>query len=163
MASKPGTATGSVYFTEVQQLRQWWLWAIILTAGGFFGAAIASGQEQLGGVILGAGIWIGITTLLVLASLRVTVDEAGIHIRQLWLFKRDIPFDRIASFEARTYRPIREYLGWGVRYGPSGMAYNMSGNRGLQLILTDGSRVLIGSQRPEDLERAVAIARERHG
>ena len=44
----------------------------------------------------------------------------------------------IEKYYARTYRPIMEYGGWGIRYGVKGMAYNISGNRGLQLELVWG-------------------------
>jgi hypothetical protein len=39
-----------------------------------------------------------------------------------------------------------EYGGWGIKYGKMGKAYNVSGNRGVQLEFTDGKRLLIGSQ-----------------
>jgi hypothetical protein len=64
-------------------------------------------------------------------------------------------------WEARTYRPILEYGGWGIRYSPfgQGCAYNVSGNRGVQLELADGQRILIGSQRAEELARAIGEAK----
>jgi hypothetical protein len=78
---------------------------------------------------------------------------------RFWPFaRRRIPANEIVSCEVRTYRPIREYGGWGVRYGFGGMAYNMSGNRGVQLELAGGKRVLIGSQRPEELAAALRAA-----
>ena len=67
-----------------------------------------------------------------------------------------------------------EYGGWGKRNGIAGgnkwykmkfsigkvrfpqfesnnIAYNMSGNIGLQLVLNNNKRILIGTQKPEDL------------
>jgi hypothetical protein len=59
----------------------------------------------------------------------------------------------VASIEVRKYSPIKEYGGWGFRYGfKNGKAYNISGNMGLQLILKNGDRILIGTQKPEELE-----------
>jgi hypothetical protein len=40
-----------------------------------------------------------------------------------------------------------------------GWAYNVSGSRGVQLILTNRRRVLVGSQRPEPLADAINSAR----
>jgi hypothetical protein len=67
----------------------------------------------------------------------------------------------IVSWDARTYRPILEYGGWGIRYSPfgKGWAYNISGNQGVQLELMNGKRILIGSQRAEELARTIAEAK----
>jgi hypothetical protein len=40
------------------------------------------------------------------------------------------------------------------------MAYNVSGNRGVQLEFSNGKRLLIGSQRPEDLAAAISRAKQ---
>ena len=64
----------------------------------------------------------------------------------------------IASAFVREYSPIREYGGWGVRVSRSGRAYNAYGDRGVQLVLQDGSKVLVGSQRPDDLLAALRLA-----
>jgi hypothetical protein len=73
-------------------------------------------------------------------------DVLEIRFRGLFV-RRAIPLAEIRHFEARTYRPIREYGGWGVRRGSAGMAYNVSGKRGVELRLADGKSLLIGSQR----------------
>jgi len=39
-----------------------------------------------------------------------------------------------------------------------GKAYNVSGNRGVQLELLNGGRILIGSQKPEELVKAINLA-----
>ncbi len=53
------------------------------------------------------------------------------------------------------YRPILEYGGWGIRYGLRGRAYNVSGNRGLRVELTNGKHILFGSAKPEELKLAL--------
>jgi hypothetical protein len=58
----------------------------------------------------------------------------------------------------RTYRPIRDYGGWGIRYGRNGKAYNVSGNRGVMLEFSHGQKLLIGSQKPGDLANAIGLA-----
>ena len=65
------------------------------------------------------------------------------------------PFDEIESFKEREYRPIREYGGWGIRYGLSGKAYNVYGNKGLQLVLNNKKKILIGSQKSYEFYKAV--------
>lgn len=88
-------------------------------------------------------------------KLNTTVTGEGIHLRTLYFISRTIRFDDIASAEDIHYRPIRDYGGWGIRFGRNGMAYNMSGNRGVKLSLNNGKRVLIGSQRSGELAAAI--------
>ena len=58
-----------------------------------------------------------------------------------------------------TFRPIADYGFWGVRSGRDGTrALIARGNRGVRLELADGSFLLIGSQRPEALARAIEHA-----
>ena len=58
-------------------------------------------------------------------------------------------------YAARVYRPIREYGGWGIRYGKNGKAYNISGDRGVQLELQNSKPLLIGSQRADELAQTI--------
>lgn len=61
----------------------------------------------------------------------------------------------ISKAYIRQYDPITEFGGWGIRFGPSGKAINMSGNIGLQLIFNDGSRLLIGTNQPDKIAEAL--------
>lgn len=94
------------------------------------------------------------------------VRDDGAYIRFLpfhFSFKY-IPFAAIRSYEVRTYSPIMDYGGWGIRYGLKGKAYNISGNRGVFFEFTEGQKVrklLIGSQIPEKLAEAVRSGIER--
>jgi hypothetical protein len=166
-------------FEEEQRFRQWWLWVIIgglnLVVVFIYGYGLVKqlllgqpwGQKPMPDwllIVFSAvmfGLLGGVTWLLMAVRLTVRVDLTRVWIR-FWPFsRREIPLDTIARHEARTYRPIREYGGWGVRwgFGRRGLAYNVSGNRGVQLELIDGKRLLIGSQRAEDLDAALSRAR----
>src|SRR5512137_2410313 len=81
-------------------------------------------------------------------------EELYVKFVRLWPARR-IPLDQIQRAVALTYRPLADYGGWGVRRGMKGMAYNVSGTRGVLLDLADGNSVMVGSQRAEDLERAI--------
>ena len=105
----------------------------------------------------------GMLWLMWAARLVTEVRDDGIYIR-FFPFHRDFRgflWDEIESFEARTYRPILEYGGWGIRMGSDGGAYNVRGNKGLQLVLGPWrpGRVLIGSQRLGELVMAVESAK----
>ncbi|HTL28989.1 MAG TPA: hypothetical protein VL282_07210, partial [Tepidisphaeraceae bacterium] len=68
----------------------------------------------------------------------------------------------IVQFEPRTYRPLVDASGWGVHYSftGKGWAYNVTGDRGVQIRLKDGKWLLIGSQKPDELARAIAEAQQ---
>lgn len=102
---------------------------------------------------------VGITCLFYVLKLITEVRADGLYIRFFPLSHRIISYESIISCNARTYRPILEYGGWGIRYGRHGKAYNVSGNRGVQLELSEGKPLLIGSQRSEELARAINAKR----
>ena len=62
-----------------------------------------------------------------------------------------IPFNKIRSYKIRKYRPILEYGGWGIRFNRTGKAYTVSGKIGLQIELSNGKEILIGTENPEKL------------
>jgi len=73
-----------------------------------------------------------------------------------------IPFDEIASAEVQTFNPLREFGGWGLRFGRpqwalSGgkrrgvWAFYFRGTQGVKVVRNDGRIYLIGSDHPERL------------
>jgi hypothetical protein len=57
----------------------------------------------------------------------------------------------------RTYKPIAEYGGWGLRSGifGNGQAFNVYGNTGLQLELKNRKKLLFGTQKKYEIEKAI--------
>lgn len=168
-----------IAFEERQYFRQWWLWAIIGPLDGL--VLVIFGYGLVKQLILGRpwgnhpmpdwllcvfsavmiGLILGVNWMLWKTCLWVTIDRTHLRIRFFPFTRREIPVDMIARHEPRTYAPIKEYGGWGIRwgFGKRGMAYNVRGNQGVQLELAGGKKVLIGSQRPEELDRALGRAR----
>ena len=72
------------------------------------------------------------------------------------LYRRRIARADVVSFEAVTYSPIADYGGWGIKGMPGNSALNARGNRGVRLTLRDGKRLLIGSQKPDELAAALS-------
>ncbi|HUO28396.1 MAG TPA: DUF6141 family protein [Bryobacteraceae bacterium] len=149
-------------FREEQRFE--WFWPAI-----FFVPTVIVGygifrQEVLRQTFLsGALLWPAFLVCLVVGvwflnmKLVTEVREQGLYIDFIWLWpERTIPWDEIRSLETRTYRPVRDFGGWGVRWAARGIVYHARGNRGVRLILASGERVLIGSQRPEELANAIA-------
>lgn len=165
----------NIIFREVQQFRQAWLWIIILFIAGFlwygtvrqlmldipFGIKPESDTALL---ILWVILGIALPIFSYFLKLTTEVRSDGLYIRFFPLhfsFHR-IPLDDLKRYEVRTYHPIREYGGWGICYGFKGKAYNVSGNRGVQLELLNGKRLLIGSQVPKELANAIGLALSKH-
>lgn len=169
-----------VTFREVQRFRQKWLWiglvAVSLCLIVLFGYGMVK-QLVLGEpwgsspmsdtalavvgplmIVLGTGL----TFIFHKMKLLTEVRKDGVHVHFFPLARQTVLFGNIVSCDVRTYRPIREYGGWGVRYGRFGKAYNVSGNRGVQLKLADGKGLLIGSQRPEELAQAIHAGMRRY-
>lgn len=116
--------------------------------------------EDLMMVLVVALVGVGLPWLFLVVRLEVTVFADRIDIRFPPFRRRTLARSDIAGFEVRTYQPIREYGGWGLKGWRSGkVAYNISGNRGVDLTLSSGQRLLLGSQHADELGRAVATLR----
>lgn len=96
---------------------------------------------------------LSILTVLIWWTLLTEIDSENIYIKAKPFLNKKIPFTDIESWTIRTYRPIMEYGGWGIRFSRKGTAYNVSGNKGLQLALNSGKNILIGTQKPDGIRR----------
>ena len=107
------------------------------------------------------GLAAGIISLVLLAVMRLetNVTRAGIHVRfrPFHLKAKFYPFGEITSVEPVTCSPLRDYGGWGIRYGRKGWAYNVSGDRGVMLSFRDRGNLLVGSKRADEF---AAVARK---
>ena len=140
----------SVVFEEEQRFRQPWLWVLFVAV---LAIVMATKPPPLLSVLI-LVFFLAFPVFFWRLMMRTEVSTDSILIR-FWPVKKTIPLAEIRSAEARTYSPMGEYLGWGIKRGPSGRAYNVSGNRGVQLELQSGERILIGSQRTDDLADAI--------
>lgn len=108
-------------------------------------------------VIMGGIFW-----LLMAANLTTEVRTDGIYVRYPPFVRKFQAYhwDDLAEIYVRKYRPIWEYGGWGWRAGlmGKGQAYNIRGNQGLQFVMQNGKRLLIGTQKPDELQEAIEQA-----
>ncbi|MDD1705801.1 MAG: DUF6141 family protein [Methanoregulaceae archaeon] len=157
--------TGEIpVFREIQRFRQIWIWILI---GGIAGIAWYSLFRQ---IIIGEpfgsnpapdagvmvifiifGIIFPVWFLVMKLEIQVTSTILRFRMVPLHMKWREVPFGNIADVVAVIYRPIREYGGWGIRFGRKGIAYNVSGDRGVQVTLKNGKSFLLGSGRAEEL------------
>jgi hypothetical protein len=52
---------------------------------------------------------------------------------------------------------LTEYGGWGIKGTKHDRAFNISGKQGIQLEFKDGNRLLIGTQKPQDVQKWLAM------
>jgi hypothetical protein len=109
------------------------------------------------GLIVAIIAIVGSTLLILLAALTIEVRQDALYVQYypFHLSPRKIIYETIAGYQVITYRPIRDYGGWGLKCGLKGKAYNVSGNRGVELEFTDGKTLMLGSQRSEEFALAL--------
>lgn len=149
-------------FYEKQRFRQWWLWLIIIFLLGFTIYNFIDNNEYFspGELITSFAVTTIIFILFLIIKLETKIDELGIRVRlfPFHLQFKYFPWKTIQKAYIREYSPIGEYGGWGFRIGllGKGKAYNISGNIGLQLVFKDNKRLLIGTQKSEEITKYLA-------
>lgn len=161
-ADKPGTS-----FSELQKVRRGWMWLVLILA--YTGLGLMSVRhifyQQTSGQslltlpsIIFVGLLLAVVAFFIYQSHLVTIiGEEGIFYRfsPLQLKRRFIAWEEVEELYIREYDAISEYGGWGMKFGSHGKAYTVKGRYGLQLQTTDGRKILIGTQRPIELERLI--------
>jgi hypothetical protein len=162
-------------FRETQRFGQRWLWlllacvtipAIGLVLWGVY-AQLVQGEPWGNRPASNASLLVSaVVTILIPSAVVVLIRWANLitEVRADGLFLRYVPFhwsdqrialEQVEKIESVVYSPLRQYGGWGIRYGRTGKAYNVSGNRGVLLTYTSGKTLLIGSQQPDQLRTAI--------
>ena len=150
-------------FKETQRFNQWWLRLLVIAVMGVCIAAtvnafdkITEDPTQFWVILIISTLTIVILIfLLVFTRLETKIDEKGIHYK-FWPFnlsERLLSWREISSCEVRKYSPISEYGGWGYRTGftKNSGALNVKGNKGIQIELKNGKKLLLGTQKGTDV------------
>ena len=155
-------------YKEIQRFRQKWIWVPLIGILGLFFWGIIQ-QVILGKpwgtkpasdivLILISIIPIGLILLFSFSKLEISVTEKGIAYRftPFHLKKHKIDWNMIEYAKVKIYDPIKEYGGWGIKFGRRGKAFNVSGNIGLELKLKYRKKtILLGTQNPEEFKRVL--------
>lgn len=170
-SSEPSSlAVGPVMYREVQRFRQWWVWALVAGAAALtwlifirqvvFGHTLGDNPAPDWGVwLLWLFIGVGLPALFLYLRLLLEVTPDRIVVRFRPLHTRTILLAEVEEFGVRKYSAVKEYGGWGIKgWSQQKVAYNVSGNEGVELTLQDGRRVMLGSQRAPELAQAIEMA-----
>ena len=164
------------FYKEHQRFTQWWLWGLIFLSIAPMAYAFGKGMYQqfiLGepwgdqpmsdtglvltivgtSLIMGGVIW-----LLFTAELTIEVHDRTIYYRFTPFIaqNRRIGMEEIASWKVEKYNPFTDVGGYGWRKGFGRKpAYNVKGRIGLHLELKNGKKLLLGTQKANELKAAV--------
>jgi len=148
-------------FNETQRFTQWWLWLILLSVWGLMVYSFIMAPPQTDtAAFVSFGIGILLPLLFWQMKLTTRIEAEGIYVRfSPFHFKEKFfEWESISASYVRTYSPLKEYGGWGIKYGfnGQGLVYNVVGNVGLQLKFKEGEPVLIGTQKGEEIKAVLA-------
>ncbi len=148
-----------VLFQEKQRFTQKWIWVLLLMPllfplVGLLFPNISIELFTFNALVLLINLGVFLSILLLFSFLfelntEICTDGIYVRFRPFHRKPRFYPWSEIAHYEVRKYKPLLEYGGWGLRMGSGGMAYNVRGNMGLQLVLNGGKRLLIGTQKAD--------------
>jgi len=154
-------------FYEVQQVRRTWMWLLLIVAYTglgmiairhlFYYSAESEGLLTLSSVLFVALILALVAVFIYHSRLITEIGDRGIFycFSPLQLQRRFIAWEDLEEVYIREYDAISEYGGWGLKFGSGGKAYTVKGKYGIQLQTVDGRKILIGTQRPIELERLI--------
>jgi hypothetical protein len=151
-----------IIFEERQKFTQWWFWSILIGLGsiavyGFFTQIILGiqfGNKPMSDVgmaffVLGVFGFIYFNWCVTLIS---EINSDGIKMRFIPFVKRNIQWNEIQSVKIVNYG----FVGYGIRLGSKyGTVYNINGNNGLAIELKNGKKFVIGTQRQNELNKAL--------
>lgn len=152
-----------ILFSEKQKFNQWWIWPFfVLTTGLFLYGCVQQlfykipfGDNTMSdsGLIFSTVAISSISVLFFVFRLETNITEEAIYLRffPLHLKYRKYLWTDIETAEVRTYKPILEYGGYGIRGFGNNRAFNIAGKTGLQLVFKDGRKLLIGTQKANQL------------
>jgi hypothetical protein len=147
-------------FIEKQRFSQWWLWLLLLLVVSNLVREFLNGTVEEKQALFFSALTLTLTSVLfAIMKLETSIDNNGISVRffPFHLKKKHFNWDQLESCSIRTYKPVIEYGGWGIRktFSGKGTAYNVKGKVGLQLVFKNGDRLLIGTQKAEELNEVL--------
>lgn len=150
-------------FTESQRFTQWWFWLIVIFACGvpfviFFqqiilGNPVGDHPMSNSAVILSLIIPLVFILLFYVMQLKTEINRETLSFRFVPFVKRTIPWKDIESYKVINYGFVG---GYGIRLTMKyGTVYNIKGNKGLFVKLKNGKTFIVGTQKPEELEKVI--------
>jgi hypothetical protein len=156
-----------ILFSESQRFRQWWLYItliiclmpVIFVAVKTYQEVPEYPQDMFIAICIGIGVFLLTLAFIFMIRLDTEVSEDGVFVRfyPIHIKYKQFRWTDLDQAYVRTYAPMAEYGGWGLRIsmGGYGKAYNVSGNKGLQLVTKAGKKLLIGTVKAGEMEQVL--------
>ena len=150
-------------YQEKQRFTQWWIWGIILLPLGIalkgcydqFVLGVPFGNNPISndGLLVFLVLSFCFVCFFYLNELRTNLTKDGIHVQFYPYTSRSVRWDEVNHCEVIPYDFVG---GWGVRlFTKYGTVYNVCGGKGLFIQLKNQKKLLIGTQKPEELKQVV--------
>jgi hypothetical protein len=130
------------------------IWQVVL--GHTWGKHPMSNGDVIGWTAFLWLIYLRLITVRLVTEVRP--GELIVRMRGLWRLRR-VPLDQIQSVETIKHDIARDYGGYGIRSTREGKAYVAGGGRGVRVTLDKGEKLVVGSQRPDELAAAILDSR----
>lgn len=134
----------------VHQQIGWTMLLFLLVVAVILYASFLGGDAAVVGLL---ALLVPIVVAFVFGSLTVEVDHERLRIRYgAGLIRKSWSVSDIVDASV-----VRNpwYTGWGIRFLPSGVVYNVAGFDAVEVHLTSGKRFRIGTDEPAAFERAL--------
>ena len=155
-----------IQFSERQNYRQIWVWVLLLSVAGLFLWGIVQqiflnipfGNQPASDTLLMSLGLVPMALIGMFLYLRLDTDVNGtgirIQYRPFHMKPRFIDWKDVKSIELTKVSPWK-LGGWGLRFSGSSIVYSVGGNTYLKLTYSRGRALLIGTQRPKELQEAL--------
>lgn len=150
-------------FKEIQKFTQWWLWLFLIAIGtipiyGIYKQIILG--EKFGnnpmsdiGLIFFCIFIFTFIALFIVMKLETKIDQNEIRFKLFPFVNKRVSWKNIKKYEIVNYGFVG---GWGIRlFTKYGTVYNIKGNKGLAIELTNGKKILIGTQKDDELNKTL--------
>ncbi|MGB0911679.1 MAG: hypothetical protein ACPGYT_15070 [Nitrospirales bacterium] len=141
-------------YYEVQYF-SWWIYLIIALV-----TALVTWATIRRGVLLNVGLAVGMLLLVIVMILRMVtyIEGQSLKVYFGWVpvVKKTILLSKIQDIRECSYHPMKQFGGWGWRYGMDGtQALTAKGTYGVCVRLENGDQLIVGSSRSHTLAEAI--------
>ena len=148
-----------ILFKENQKFNQKWLWIILslatITPISMLILYEGFKLDTINFVLI--SIMLLPLFLIYFIELRVEISRESLRYQFYPFHLRvyQIKHDEIDTYDQIIYSPLKDYGGWGINHTANGSVYNISGNKGVKMILKNGKKILFGSQKTKEFYQAL--------
>lgn len=147
-------------FSEKQKFTQWWIWLILLGIGIlpligiykqlYLGEPFGDKPLSDNGLIVFTVFIFAFIAFFWVMQLRTDINQQEVKMYFFPFLKKTIKWSEVKSAQIVNYGFVG---GWGIRlWTKYGTVYNIKGKMGLALELKNNKKILIGTQKADELK-----------